>query len=49
MSIVYLEDIRETVTRADKIRGLSTERIAEVLGTVPYVELVHRDNLALVE
>src|SRR5262249_22943781 len=36
-------------TDADKIRGLSTERIAEVLGTVPYVELVHRDNLALVD
>ena len=34
---------------AEKIRGLSTERIAEVLGTAPYVELVHRDNLALVE
>jgi glutamate 5-kinase len=34
---------------SDKIRGLSTERIAEVLGTVPYVELVHRDNLALVD
>jgi glutamate 5-kinase len=34
---------------AEKVRGLSTERIAEALGTVPYVELVHRDNLALVE
>lgn len=34
---------------ADKIRGLTTDRIAEVLGTVPYVEMVHRDNLALIE
>jgi glutamate 5-kinase len=34
---------------AEKVRGLSTERIAEALGTVPYVELVHRDNLALLE
>jgi glutamate 5-kinase len=34
---------------AERIRGLTTERIAEVLGTVPYVELIHRDNLVLVE
>jgi glutamate 5-kinase len=34
---------------ADRIRGLTTERIVEVLGTLPYVELVHRDNLALLE
>lgn len=33
----------------DRIRGLTSERIAEVLGTVPYVELIHRDNLALIE
>lgn len=33
----------------EKIRGLSTDRITEALGTVPYVELVHRDNLALIE
>jgi len=32
----------------DRIRGLSTERISEVLGTVPYVELVHRDNLVVI-
>lgn len=36
-------------TDVEKIRGLSTDRIAEVLGTVPYVELVHRDNLAIVD
>jgi glutamate 5-kinase len=32
---------------AERIRGLHTERIATILGTVPYPELVHRDNLAL--
>jgi glutamate 5-kinase len=31
-----------------RIRGLSSERVAEALGTAPYVELVHRDNLVLV-
>ncbi|MBY0456884.1 MAG: glutamate 5-kinase [Gemmataceae bacterium] len=30
---------------AGKIRGLRTEGIAEVLGGVPYPELVHRDNM----
>jgi glutamate 5-kinase len=33
--------------QAERIRGLRTEQIAPVLGTVPYPELVHRDNLAL--
>ncbi|MFL5342007.1 MAG: glutamate 5-kinase [Gemmataceae bacterium] len=33
---------------AARLCGLSTERIAEALGTVPYVELVHRDNLVVV-
>jgi glutamate 5-kinase len=32
----------------EKVRGLSTERIIETLGTVPYVELVHRDNLVVI-
>jgi glutamate 5-kinase len=32
---------------ADRIRGLRTEQIAEVLGTVPYEEVVHRDNLVV--
>lgn len=31
-----------------RIRGLSSERVAEALGTAPYVELIHRDNLVLV-
>jgi glutamate 5-kinase len=32
---------------AERIRGLRTEQIAEVLGDLPYVELVHRDNLVV--
>jgi glutamate 5-kinase len=32
---------------AERIRGLHTERIAAVLGSVPYPELVHRDNLVV--
>jgi glutamate 5-kinase len=31
-----------------KIRGLRTDRIGEVLGTIPYEEVVHRDNLVVV-
>jgi glutamate 5-kinase len=30
-----------------RICGLRTQQIAEVLGTVPYEEVVHRDNLAV--
>ena len=33
---------------ADRIRGLATEQILRDVGKVPYVELVHRDNLAVV-
>jgi glutamate 5-kinase len=32
---------------AAKILGLRTERIAEVLGAVPYEEVIHRDNLVV--
>jgi glutamate 5-kinase len=32
---------------ASRIAGLSTEQIATALGKVPYVELVHRDNLVI--
>jgi glutamate 5-kinase len=32
-----------------KICGLTTEGMSEALGTVPYVEMVHRDNLVVVE
>jgi len=31
-----------------RIRGLRTEQIAEVLGALPYEEVVHRDNLVIV-
>jgi glutamate 5-kinase len=36
---------------ADELRrivGLKTDRIATVLGSVPYEEVIHRDNLAIV-
>jgi hypothetical protein len=32
-----------------RIAGLRTERIAEVLGEIPYEEVVHRDNLAVID
>ncbi len=32
----------------DRLRGLRTERIREVLGTFPYEEVIHRDNLVVV-
>jgi glutamate 5-kinase len=38
-----------SATDADRIRGLRTEQIADVLGDLPYVEIVHRDNLVLLE
>jgi glutamate 5-kinase len=31
----------------DRLRGLRTEQIREALGTVPYEEVVHRDNLVV--
>jgi glutamate 5-kinase len=31
-----------------RIQGLRTEQIAEVLGAVPYEEVVHRDNLVVI-
>jgi glutamate 5-kinase len=34
---------------AERIRGLQTEQLAAVLGAVPYAELVHRDNLVVIE
>lgn len=34
-------------TDAGRIRGLRTEQIAEVLGMIPYEEIVHRDNLVV--
>ncbi len=32
---------------AGKIAGLRTEKIGEVLGALPYEEMVHRDNLVV--
>src|SRR5439155_23557285 len=34
-----------SVAHAEKIRGLRTDQIADVLGAIPYEEMVHRDNL----
>jgi glutamate 5-kinase len=36
-----------SATEAAKIAGLNSEQMTELLGKVPYPELVHRDNLAL--
>ena len=33
---------------AARICGLRTEQISEVLGTLPYEEVVHRDNLVVI-
>jgi glutamate 5-kinase len=33
---------------AERLRGLNSEQIARVVGKLPYVELVHRDNLVVV-
>jgi glutamate 5-kinase len=33
---------------AERIVGLRTDQIVEVLGTVPYEEVVHRDNLVVI-
>jgi glutamate 5-kinase len=33
----------------DRLRGLRTEQVREVLGSVPYEEVVHRDNLVVVD
>jgi glutamate 5-kinase len=34
---------------AGRICGLRTKQIGEVLGTIPYEEVVHRDNLVVIE
>ncbi len=34
---------------AEKMRGLNTDQITRTLGKLPYVEIVHRDNLAVIE
>lgn len=35
-------------TTVDRLRGVRTERIAAVLGSCPYEEVVHRDNLVVI-
>ena len=35
-------------TAADRLRGLRSEQIREVVGTFPYEEVVHRDNLVVI-
>lgn len=37
-----------SATDAVRICGLRTEQIAEVLGRIPYEEMVHRDNLVVI-
>ena len=37
-----------TAADATRILGLRTEQIAEVLGAIPYEEVVHRDNLVVI-
>jgi glutamate 5-kinase len=37
-----------SATDAHRILGLRTEQIAEVLGALPYEEIVHRDNLVVI-
>jgi len=33
----------------ERIKGLKSEKIAQVLGRRPYAEVIHRDNLAIVQ
>jgi glutamate 5-kinase len=33
---------------AERLRGLNTDQIARVIGKLPYVEMIHRDNLVVV-
>jgi glutamate 5-kinase len=36
------------VDQLERIKGLKSEKIAQVLGTEPYSEVIHRDNLVVV-
>lgn len=40
--------VNYTADEVRRIVGLKTERIGEVLGTFPYEEVVHRDNLSVI-
>lgn len=35
-------------TDAERLRGLNSDQIARVVGKLPYVEMIHRDNLVVV-
>jgi glutamate 5-kinase len=37
-----------TAAEANRIRGLRTEQVRETLGSVPYEEIIHRDNLVVI-
>jgi len=37
-----------TATDAERLRGLNSEQITRIVGKLPYVELIHRDNLVVV-
>jgi glutamate 5-kinase len=37
-----------TAVDVGRILGLRTEKVAEVLGAIPYEEVVHRDNLVVI-
>jgi glutamate 5-kinase len=37
-----------SATDASRICGLRTEQISDVLGTLPYEEVIHRDNLVVI-
>jgi glutamate 5-kinase len=40
--------INYSAADTEQIRGLTTEQIAARIGTVPYQELIHRDNLVVI-
>ena len=40
--------VNYTYDELTRIRGLTTEKIADVLGYCPYEEVVHRDNLTII-
>ncbi|MFQ3652574.1 MAG: glutamate 5-kinase [Gemmataceae bacterium] len=33
----------------DKLRGLRSDQMREILGSVPYAEIIHRDNLVIIK
>ncbi|MCE9530333.1 MAG: glutamate 5-kinase [Planctomycetes bacterium] len=41
--------INYSSTDAERLRGLNTDQITRVIGKIPYVEMIHRDNLVVVK